>query len=162
MTFELGRMSTCRLPAFSALLMLLRASLRTEVLTILAVGDSQVEDGNEVSIKSGLASMGTKREGAPMNCRRVLQLESREDERVDASRPTRGPPLAAAGTTPIAPSAIMKVLRTSRVVTYLLRNGDGSRVVGGREQRLGVKDTHPTSPSQKSSSTVGVGEADVA
>ena len=37
MTFELGRMRTCRLPAFSALLMLFRASLRTEVLTILTV-----------------------------------------------------------------------------------------------------------------------------
>ena len=35
MTFELGRIIHCRLPAFSALLMLLSASLRTEVLTIL-------------------------------------------------------------------------------------------------------------------------------
>lgn len=37
MTFELGRMRTWRLPAFSALFMDLRASLRTEVWTILAV-----------------------------------------------------------------------------------------------------------------------------
>ena len=37
MTFELGLMSTCRLPAFSALLMLFNASLRTEVLTIVTV-----------------------------------------------------------------------------------------------------------------------------
>ena len=36
MTFELGRMSTCRLPDFSALLMALSASLRTLVLTMLA------------------------------------------------------------------------------------------------------------------------------
>jgi len=47
MTLELGRIMTCRLPAFSALLMLLRASWRTEVRTILAVvagarADSQV------------------------------------------------------------------------------------------------------------------------
>lgn len=37
MTLEEGRIRTWRLPAFSALLMLLRASLRTEVRTILAV-----------------------------------------------------------------------------------------------------------------------------
>lgn len=46
MTLDEGRIRTWRLPAFSALLMLLRASLRTEVRTILAVlwwceGDSQ-------------------------------------------------------------------------------------------------------------------------
>lgn len=46
MTLEEGRIRTWRLPAFSALLMLLRASLRTEVRTILTVlwccrGDSQ-------------------------------------------------------------------------------------------------------------------------
>ena len=35
-TLDDGRMSTCRLPAFSALLMALRQSLRTEVLTIVA------------------------------------------------------------------------------------------------------------------------------
>lgn len=39
MTLEAGRIMTWRLPAFSALLMFLRASWRTEVLTILAVGD---------------------------------------------------------------------------------------------------------------------------
>lgn len=59
MTFELGRMRTWRLPAFSALLMLFRASFRTEVLTILTavdptvdwpreVGDSQVEEGEDL------------------------------------------------------------------------------------------------------------------
>ena len=37
MTFELGLIKTCLLPAFSALLMLLRQSLRTEVRTILTV-----------------------------------------------------------------------------------------------------------------------------
>ena len=43
MTLELGRIMTWRLPAFSALFMLLSASWRTEVRTILAVfGDSQV------------------------------------------------------------------------------------------------------------------------
>jgi len=36
MTLELGRMSTCRFPDFSALLMALSASLRTLVLTIVA------------------------------------------------------------------------------------------------------------------------------
>jgi len=46
MTLDEGRMRTWRLPAFSALLMELRASWRTEVRTILAVlgGDSQIED----------------------------------------------------------------------------------------------------------------------
>lgn len=48
MTLEEGRMRTWRLPAFSALLMALSASLRTEVLTILSVlrdrdRDSQIE-----------------------------------------------------------------------------------------------------------------------
>lgn len=49
MTLEEGRIRTWRLPAFSALLMLFRASLRTEVRTILTVlwrvcreGDSQI------------------------------------------------------------------------------------------------------------------------
>lgn len=37
MTLDEGRIKTWRLPAFSALLMFLRASLRTEVRTILAV-----------------------------------------------------------------------------------------------------------------------------
>ena len=37
MTFELGLIIHCRLPAFSALLMVLSASLRTEVLTILTM-----------------------------------------------------------------------------------------------------------------------------
>lgn len=40
MTLELGRMRTCRLPAFSALLMELSASLSTEVF-MLPVVDSQ-------------------------------------------------------------------------------------------------------------------------
>lgn len=44
MTLEEGLIRTWRLPAFSALLMDLSASLRTEVLTILVVGDSQIED----------------------------------------------------------------------------------------------------------------------
>lgn len=49
MTLDEGRIRTWRLPAFSALLMFLRASFRTEVRTILAVlwtwcreGDSQI------------------------------------------------------------------------------------------------------------------------
>jgi hypothetical protein len=44
MTLDEGRIMTWRLPAFSALLMLLRASWRTEVRSILAVvgGDSQI------------------------------------------------------------------------------------------------------------------------
>ena len=37
MTFELGRIMTWRLPAFSALLMLFSASLRTDVRVMLAV-----------------------------------------------------------------------------------------------------------------------------
>lgn len=38
MTLELGRTRTWRLPAFSALLIALSVSLRTEVLTILTFG----------------------------------------------------------------------------------------------------------------------------
>ena len=51
MTLELGRMRTWRLPAFSALFMLLRASWRTEVRTILAVWKRFSSRGsrNEVS-----------------------------------------------------------------------------------------------------------------
>lgn len=37
MTLEDGRIKTCRFPAFSALLMLFRQSLRTDVRTILTV-----------------------------------------------------------------------------------------------------------------------------
>lgn len=42
MTFELGRIITWRLPCFSALLMALRQSLRTEVRVILAVTKIEV------------------------------------------------------------------------------------------------------------------------
>ena len=51
MTLEEGLIKTWRLPAFSALLMALSASLRTEVLTILSDRDSQIGDdwGYEVS-----------------------------------------------------------------------------------------------------------------
>lgn len=60
MTLEEGRIKTCRFPDFSALLMALSASLRTEVLTMVAVGDSQiVGSGNEVSARVAvLAFMG--------------------------------------------------------------------------------------------------------
>jgi hypothetical protein len=44
MTLELGRIMTWRLPAFSALLMFLRASLSTEVRTMVVFVDSQVEE----------------------------------------------------------------------------------------------------------------------
>ena len=44
MTLELGRIRTWRLPVFSALLMDLSASLRTDVLTMVAVVDSQGAD----------------------------------------------------------------------------------------------------------------------
>lgn len=37
MTFDEGRMRTCRFPRFSALMMFLSASLRTEVLTMAAI-----------------------------------------------------------------------------------------------------------------------------
>ncbi len=56
MTLEAGRIMTWRLPAFSALLMLLRASWRTEVRTILTgfygaeILKSSIE-GNEVSAR---------------------------------------------------------------------------------------------------------------
>lgn len=52
MTLEAGRIMTWRLPAFSALFMALSASLRTEVLTILAVVESRFSNqgrGYEVS-----------------------------------------------------------------------------------------------------------------
>ena len=53
MTLEDGRIMTWRLPAFSALLMALSASLRTEVLTILTVlaGDSRWRRATEVSTR---------------------------------------------------------------------------------------------------------------
>lgn len=45
MTLELGRMSTCRFPDFSALLIALSASLRTLVLTMVTAEDSQLDGG---------------------------------------------------------------------------------------------------------------------
>jgi len=53
MTLEDGLIMTWRLPAFSALLMALSASLRTEVLVILAVveEDSQTARRYEVSVE---------------------------------------------------------------------------------------------------------------
>lgn len=62
MTLELGRIMHCLLPAFSALLIVLRASLRTEVLTILAAvdglrkGDFEFWNG---SVDSQVGSMQT-------------------------------------------------------------------------------------------------------
>ena len=47
MTLELGLIMHCLLPAFSALLIVLRASLRTEVLTMLAVLDGFGKGGSE-------------------------------------------------------------------------------------------------------------------
>jgi hypothetical protein len=47
MTLELGLIMHCLLPAFSALLIVLRASLRTEVLTMLAVLDDFGKGGSE-------------------------------------------------------------------------------------------------------------------
>jgi hypothetical protein len=70
MTLELGRIRTCRFPAFSALLMALSASLRTEVLTMFAVGDSQIVFGFEVSAGNcTLAFMGLSMESALMLAR---------------------------------------------------------------------------------------------
>lgn len=40
MTFELGRIKTCRFPAFSALFMLFSASLSTDVLTMIVMTKS--------------------------------------------------------------------------------------------------------------------------
>lgn len=59
MTLELGLIRTWRLPAFSALLMALSASLSTEVLTILSVvRDSQVAaEQTEVSAAGGQVSL---------------------------------------------------------------------------------------------------------
>ena len=50
MTLELGRIMTCRLPAFSALLMAFSASFSTLVLTMMVgVRDSQLGARGEVS-----------------------------------------------------------------------------------------------------------------
>jgi len=71
MTLELGRIRTWRLPAFSALLMELRASWRTEVRTILAVLSGRrfsSRIGNEVSARSKdstLASRGHEQGECP-------------------------------------------------------------------------------------------------
>lgn len=93
MTLELGRMSTWRLPVFSALLMAFRASLSTLVLTILAVmkaGDSQGANeacGYEVSVGITLASSSlVEREECPSA--RVLQLRRRRRSGVVAQERT--------------------------------------------------------------------------
>jgi len=54
MTLELGRMSTWRLPVFSALLMALSASLRTDVLTMSAV---LVDSQGAMSAARGICSV---------------------------------------------------------------------------------------------------------
>lgn len=80
MTLELGRMRTWRLPLFSALLMAFSASLRTEVLTILAVyEDSQGARRREVSAKllSASRSHGERKECPSVLVTRVLQLGRR-------------------------------------------------------------------------------------
>lgn len=82
MTLEEGRIRTWRLPAFSALLIAFKQSLRTEVLTILAVvqGDSRWRGATEVSAgKMRLASRCRSVESALSLLRRdqrVLQLVS--------------------------------------------------------------------------------------
>ncbi len=66
MTLEEGRIKTCRFPDFSALLMALSASLRTEVLTILSDGDSQIVRWEvRYLAKLGLAFMGFKHGECP-------------------------------------------------------------------------------------------------
>jgi hypothetical protein len=57
MTLELGRIMHCLLPAFSALLIVLRASLRTEVLTILAVLDGSKQRGQDEMFREILKSV---------------------------------------------------------------------------------------------------------
>jgi hypothetical protein len=61
MTLELGRIMHCLLPAFSALLIVLRASLRTEVLTILAVLDVSRKRGFAGWDVSGDSQVGKMR-----------------------------------------------------------------------------------------------------
>jgi hypothetical protein len=83
MTFELGRIKTWRLPAFSALLMLLRASLRTEVLTMMAVlvvdGDSQVRVRTEELEVSTVEQVSLQKPRARKSAQsRVLQLVSQK------------------------------------------------------------------------------------
>ena len=81
MTLEEGRIRTWRLPAFSALLMALSASLRTEVLTILtAGGDSQfVERKGGICESRMLASRASSIEECPHDEQRVLQLVGDEE-----------------------------------------------------------------------------------
>ena len=72
MTLELGRIKTWRLPAFSALLMALRASLRTLVLTIMmGKGDSQLVPGVEVSVGRHCISQGATGERLGVRCTRL-------------------------------------------------------------------------------------------
>lgn len=54
MTLDEGRIRTWRLPAFSALLMLFRASCRTEVRTILALVGRSGRDSQFVKRKRGI------------------------------------------------------------------------------------------------------------
>ena|SRR5579862_6652481 len=75
MTLELGLIRTCLLPAFSALLMLLSASFRTLVLTILAAVGLRFSnrwEGYEVSIEHSeqfaLAFRSLEHEECPLEC----------------------------------------------------------------------------------------------
>ena len=77
MTLELGRMRTWRFPDFSALLMALSASLRTEVLTILTVDGLRFSDrGLEMRYLREfcmLAIMGFEHRECPHDNKRVHQ-----------------------------------------------------------------------------------------
>lgn len=58
MTLEDGRIITWRLPVFSALLMALSASLRTEVLTILAVDSQGARECGVRYLRAGVMLVG--------------------------------------------------------------------------------------------------------
>lgn len=85
MTLEEGRIRTCRFPDFSALLMALSASLRTEVLTILSDGDSQIVEVEMRYLHQLCVSLHgpLSMESALMSDKRVLQLVIEEVRSVD-------------------------------------------------------------------------------
>jgi hypothetical protein len=92
MTLELGRIMTCRLPAFSALLMLLSASCRTDVRTMFAVlrGDSQVgnfemrylPETENMNVSPHMASRAWRVPSWRFLSRKVLRLGAEGEARI--------------------------------------------------------------------------------
>ncbi len=133
MTLDEGRIMTWRLPAFSALLMLLRASCRTEVRTILAVGwgwrFSDRLRGNEVSAsvpkRVTLAFRGSVSVESALvddGCHEGSACSVADGESVSGGQPQPGPRLRSSHDFSPRPSRRASSCRrviSERIVTYL-------------------------------------------